>query len=72
MKTVLLSSEILVLRYLLRVFTVDFTCSDLPSAKHTSNISFYKISWKLFLGLSMKIIMKIRGQLEMKHASGVI
>lgn len=66
MKTILLSSEILCLCYFLRVFIVDFTFTDLPSAKHTSNISFYKISWKLILGLSMKIIMKVRGQFTWK------
>lgn len=61
-----MSSGILVLHYLLSVFIVGFTCSDLPSPKHTSNIFFYKISWKFFIGLNMKIVMNVRGQFTCK------
>lgn len=66
MEVILMSSEILVLYYLLRIFIVGFTCSDLPSPKHTSYIYFIKFPGNSFLELSMKIIMKIRGQLSWK------
>lgn len=66
MEAISMSSEILVLHYLLSVSIVGFTCSDMPSPKHTSNIFFYIISCKFFLGISMKINMQIRGQFTWK------